>query len=217
MQPITPELLEGVRQNGPTDPINYYRRPGVGALFRKRINLGLSLLPERPFKRALEVGYGSGGLLLTLAKGTEELHGIDLDAEPKSVNEMLEARNCKATLVQGSVYDLPYPEKHFDLIVCFSVFEHLHQYQTGLREVHRVLTPGGLFLLGMPAVNRTMTALFESIGHHTIDDIHVTTPKMISEAFAPSGLRIVKKNPLNVPFAPPLGMSLYYNWLLEKV
>lgn len=217
MEPITLELLADIRQNGPTDPINYYRRPGVGKLFRKRINLGLELLPPRRFSRALEIGYGSGGLLLTLAKGVNELHGIDLDADPVTVGEMLAARKCSATLVQGTVYDLPYPSGHFDLIVCFSVFEHLHEYKKALREAHRVLAPGGLFLLGMPAVHRLMSMLFESIGHSTIDDIHVTTPKMIRTSFAEVGFKIAGYRPLNVPLAPPLGLSLYYNWLLEKV
>lgn len=216
MEPISLALLEGVRQNGPTDPINYYRRPLVGALFRRRINLGLQLLPDRRFSRTLEIGYGSGGLLLALARGTDELHGLDLDAEPQAVRDMLAARGCRATLVQGTVHQLPYAAQHFDLVVCFSVFEHLTDYETALREVRRVLAPHGLFLLGMPAVNRFMGLLFEAIGHRTIDDIHVTTPRMIRQALAPSGFRPVASRALNLPFAPPLGLSLYHNWLLEK-
>lgn len=216
MDPITLEQLEGVRRNGPTDPIDYYRRPGVGALFRKRINLGLEMLPPRRFSRALEVGYGSGGVLLSLAKGVDDLHGLDLDAEPTSVCKMLAERGCHANLVQGTVHELPYADGHFELIVCFSVFEHLKDYDTALREVRRVLAPDGLFLLGMPAVNRLMSMLFETIGHSTIDDIHVTTPRMISRAFARNGFRVARANPLSVPFAPPLGLSLYHNWLLVK-
>jgi SAM-dependent methyltransferase len=215
MNPITLELIAGVRRNGPTDPIDYYRRPVVGALFRKRINLGLELLPDKRFARALEVGYGSGGLLLTLGKGVDELHGIDLDAEPASVRALLAERGCRATLVQGTVDALPYPAESFDLIVCFSVFEHLHDYERALREVHRVLAPGGLFLLGMPAVNRTMELLFRAIGHTTINDIHVTTPRMIQQAFASTGFRLKASRPLDVPLSG-LGLRVYHNWLLEK-
>lgn len=215
MDPITLESIAHVRRNGPTDPINYYRRPLVGALFRRRINLGLQLIPSRRFGRALEVGYGSGSLLPNLARDTDELHGIDLDAEPATVRTMLAERNCSATLVQGTVHQLPYADAYFDLVVCFSVFEHLADYATALREVRRVLAPGGLFLLGMPAVNRTMGVLFEMIGHSTIDDIHVTTPRMIVRALEPNGFHVSASRKLNVPFAPPFGLSLYYNWLLE--
>ena len=217
MDPITLELISDVPQNGPTDPINYYRRPFVGALFRRRINLGLSLIPARRFRQALEIGYGSGGLLLTLAKGVEELHGIDLDADPVSVAKMLNARNCSATLLQGSVYALPYADQQFDLLVCFSVFEHLHEYKKALKEAHRVLADGGVFLLGMPTVSRLMTMLFEAIGHSTIDDIHVTSPRMITKALAETGFRIAQSNRLELPFASPLSLRVYHNWLLEKI
>jgi SAM-dependent methyltransferase len=216
MEPISLASIDGVVQNGPTDPINYYRRPLVGSLFLKRINLGLQLIPARKYERGLEVGFGSGGLLLTLAKGVGELHGIDLDADPRIVSEMLRERRCDATLVQGSVMALPYPDQHFDLIVCFSVFEHLHEYERALREVHRVLRPGGVFLLGMPTVNRLMEVMFHAIGHSTIHDIHVTTPKMIRTAFAGCGFRPAAYRGLGLPFMPPLGLPLYHNWLLEK-
>ncbi|HVS52485.1 MAG TPA: class I SAM-dependent methyltransferase [Opitutaceae bacterium] len=216
MDRITLELIAGVPKNGPTDPIDYYRRPVVGRLFRRRINLGLELLPARRFSRALEVGYGSGGLLLALAGSVDELHGIDLDAEPESVRRMLVARGRRATLVQGTVDVLPYAENSFELIVCFSVFEHLADYRRALGEVQRVLAPGGLFLLGMPAVNRTMEYLFRAIGHSTINDIHITTPRLIRAALAPAGFRLVAYRPLDVPLPPPFGLRVYHNWLLEK-
>jgi ubiquinone/menaquinone biosynthesis C-methylase UbiE len=215
VDPITLELIDGVEQNGPTDPINYYRRPLVGALFRRRINLGLQLLPERRFRRTLEVGYGSGGVLLTLGKGTDELHGIDLDANPDAVQQMLIRRHCPATLVQGSIYELPYPDRHFDLVVCFSVFEHLHHYQKALAEVHRVLDRDGLFLLGMPAVTKWMEYLFHAIGHSTINDIHITSPRMIMDAIGTSGFTIDAYRPLRLP-PGPVGLRLYHNWVFKK-
>lgn len=216
MEELTLEKLRGIPQNGPTDPINYYRRPLVGILFRRRINLGLRLLPKKQFRRGLEVGYGSGSLLPTLAAGVEELHGIDLDADSAPVRRLLEQRGHQAHLVQGSVYDLPYPDGHFDLVACFSTFEHLHQFPKGLSEVGRVLAPDGFFLLGMPAVNRTMEYLFHAIGHSTIDDIHVTTPLMVTEAFSAAGLTVNSAAFLDFPLPRPFGLRLYHNWLLRK-
>ena len=128
---------------------------------------------------------------------------------------MLAERNCSANLVQDTVHQLPYADAYFDLVVCFSVFEHLADYATALREVRCVLAPGGRFLLGMPAINRTMVVLFEMIGRSTINDIHVTPPRMIVRALEPNGFRISASHKLNVPFAPPFGLSLHYNWLLE--
>src|SRR5262249_44892985 len=157
---LTTSMLSSLPKTGPTDPIEYYRRPLIGWLFRERINRGLGLLPERPYKRALEVGYGAGAVQLALSAGVEECHGIDLDADAAPVTALLAGRGRKSHLVQGSVYDLPYEAGFFDLVVCFSVFEHLHEYRKALGEVTRVLSPGGLFLLGMPAVNKMMEAAF---------------------------------------------------------
>jgi ubiquinone/menaquinone biosynthesis C-methylase UbiE len=216
MLELTAAMLQGIPKNGPTDPIEYYRRPLVGRIFRERINRGLRLLPERRFARALEVGYGAGAVLLSLAAGVDELHGLDLDADPKVVSAILDSRGMQATLRQGSVYELPYESDSFDLAVSFSMFEHLHEYPKGLTEVARVLRPGGLFLLGMPAVNRLMEAGFLAIGFKGINDHHVTTPAQVARAFAGAGLRLVSKAALDLPLPRPLGARVYYDWLLEK-
>lgn len=216
---LQPHMLEGIPKNGPTDPIEYYKRPLVGMLFRERINRGLRLLPNKRYKRALEVGYGAGVLQLVLAPNVDELHGIDLDAEPDSVTRLLSARNCTTTLVQGSVYELPYPDAHFDLVVSFSVFEHLHEYRRALAEVYRVLSPGGLFLLGMPSVNRIMEAGFHAIGFGDINDDHVTTPASVEKTWPSVGFQRIKASFLDFPPLPknlPLSIRLYHTWLLEK-
>lgn len=213
---ITPELLEGLPKNGPTDPIEFYRRPFVGWLYRERINRGFELLPARRFSRALEVGYGAGAVLLALSPLVDELHGIDLDADPVPVQAILTRRHCSAKLQRGSVLNLPYGDGEFDLVFSFSVFEHLHEYKKALSEVARVLKPGGLFLLGMPSVNKLMEAGFLAIGFKGINDHHVTTPQQVAAAFDGAGFTLKGSRFLDFPGPVPLGMRLYYNWLLEK-
>jgi SAM-dependent methyltransferase len=208
---LTRAMLDGLPRTGPTDPIEFYRRPLVGWLFRERINMGLRMLTRPSYDRALEVGYGAGAVLLTLAPRVADLHGLDLDAEPGSVRALLERQGFSAKLAQGSVYELPYGDATFDLVVCFSVFEHLHEVRRGLREVHRVLKTGGQFLLGMPAVNKMMEAGFRIIGFKGIEDHHVTTPRQASDQFASVGLEVVQSCTL-----PPVGPRLYYTWLLSK-
>lgn len=213
---ITPELIADLPKNGPTDPIEFYRRPWVGWLYRERINRGFGLLPARRFERSLEIGYGAGAVQLALASTVNELHGIDLDADPAPVRALLQSRGFSADLRQGSVYELPYANEHFDLAVSFSVFEHLHEYKQALGEVRRVLKPGGLFLLGMPSVNKLMEAGFLAIGFKGINDHHVTTPQSVRASFEECGLRLRSARYLDFPADAPLGLRLYYNWLLEK-
>lgn len=213
---ITPELIADLPKNGPTDPIEFYRRPLVGWLYRERINRGFGLLPGRRFDKALEIGYGAGAVQLALSGTVTELHGIDLDADPEPVKALLASRSTTADLRRGSVLELPYGDGQFDLAVSFSVFEHLKEYKKALREVARVLKPGGLFLLGMPSVNKLMEAGFLAIGFKGINDHHVTTPREVSESFEECGYRLRSARFLDFPADAPLGLRLYYNWLLEK-
>ncbi len=213
---LASHMIAGFPKNGPSDPIEYYRRPLIGRLYLERINRGLRLLPNRPYPRALEVGYGAGAVQLALAPGVGELHGIDLDADPAIVTSVLKGRGSDAHLVQGSVYQLPYESAFFDLVVSFSVFEHLSQYPQALAEVYRVLKPGGLFLLGMPSVNKLMEAGFLAIGFKGINDHHVTKPADVERAWPAVGFRQRAADFLDLPAPPPFGLRLYYDWLLEK-
>ena len=209
---LTTTLLEGLVPNGPTDPIAYYKRPLIGRFFRERINLGLRMIADRRYAKALEVGYGAGAVLRAIAPSVDELYGIDLDADPAVAQAWLGSYGHTARLIKGNVYELPYETAEFDLALSFSVFEHLHQYEQGLREVARVLKPGGRFLLGMPAVNTMMELGFLAIGFKGINERHVTTPRAVARAFEGAGLRIAGHTRLRlIP-----GLPLYYNWLLEK-
>ena len=209
-------MLTGLPQSGPTDPLKYYRHPLVGRFYRERINRGLRMLPLRRFERPLEVGYGAGAVLLALANRVEELHGIDLDADPSILTEYFRSRNCQAQLRRGSVYELPYESNSFDLVVSFSVFEHLQEYQHALGEVYRVMRPKGLFLLGMPSVNKLMEAAFLAIGYKGINELHITRPADVERNLQDTGFERVSANYLDYPWPSPLGLRLYYNWLLEK-
>ena len=213
MAELTLKLLEGLPKNGPTDPIEYYRHPIVGGLFRERINMGLRLLGHRHYERGLEIGYGAGAVLLAMAESAKKLAGIDLDADPEIVSRFLSQRGASADLHKGSVLEMPFESESFDLAFCFSVFEHLKDYKLALKEVARVLKPGSSFLLGMPAVNRMMEWGFLAIGFKGIDDHHVTRPRDVAKAFNETGFSVSRVRYLGVPQPDA---ALYTTWLLER-
>jgi ubiquinone/menaquinone biosynthesis C-methylase UbiE len=109
-----------------------------------------SLPQGRRFERVLDWGTGHGAGLHTWleAHPDSEGHGIDLSAPCLTFAwKKAEERGLTPVLSQQDVAGLDYPDDHFDLI--FFVFM-LHEIPPGptpaiLREVHRVLRPGGLF------------------------------------------------------------------------
>jgi SAM-dependent methyltransferase len=161
--------------NNEVDPLAFYYKPVVGRIFRGRIDLGLGLL-EGPYDELLEVGYGSGLLLPTLAKIAGKLTGLDLEETPTTLPDFLRARGIEVAFAQGDVRRMPLPEARFDCVVAFSIFEHVEgvALDEGLAEVARVLRPGGTFLLGCPAVHAAMSAAFAAIGFSDIDHHHVS-------------------------------------------
>jgi 2-polyprenyl-3-methyl-5-hydroxy-6-metoxy-1,4-benzoquinol methylase len=176
------------------------------------------MIPPLPSNaRGLEVGYAAGVVLSTLAPRVSELHGIDLDADPDTAAERLRRVGVNAQLVRGSVLDMRnlYPDGFFDLVVCFSVMEHLSDPARALDEMTRVLRPGGVAVLGMPAVNRFMEYAFLAIGFKGIEDHHITTPAAVWRLIT-SQPRRWKAARRSLPGAVPFGMALYHTFRLEK-
>jgi len=212
--PRLPRDLSALTPTGPSDPIVYYNRPLVGRLYRSRIDKGLRLLSDQGFDLALEIGFGAGATQLALRERVRHLHGIDVAKESGSAAKALRAAGVRSSLVVADVASLPYPDEIFDLVVSFSVFEHIVDFRRALSEVKRVLLPEGLFLLGMPAVNLTMATLFHLIGFHEIALHHVTKPASVIRAAGEAGLEVVASGHLGLPFLDRA--NLYYNWLLRK-
>jgi len=202
-----------LRPNHATDdPLPYYYRPVVGRFYRRRIETALALL-EPPYGKMLEVGYGSGILLPTLARLGGELHGIDLTSVPDEVEARLRDYGVEARLRQADVRDWEGPDEAFDLVVSFSVLEHLADPASALRAMARVLKPGGTLLVGMPRVDRAMSAFFSLIGFPGIDDHHVTSYREVYRAAVPL---FELEEPKVYPRLLPAWAGLYYHLLGRK-
>jgi len=201
--------------NSDVDPLKYYYLPVVGRIFRARIDVGLGLLDGR-FRRLLEVGFGSGLLLPTLARIADAVDGVDLTSEPGPVREALGRLGTEVgELKQGDVCALPFPDARFDGVVAFSILEHLRpaQLDAALGEVHRVLTPGGRFLVGCPAVHKGMNLAFAAIGFRGIDEHHFSS---IHDVLGAAAGRFVVEKRATLPRAVPLGWAPYNAVLLRR-
>ena len=163
------------------DPLDLYYHPITGFGYRRRLAMALILLGDGPFGRLLEVGYGSGILLPELARRAREVHGVDIHQNVEPVERMLRARGLTAALRVGDVFALPYPDGHFDVVVCLSVMEHLAELDNACGEVRRVLAPGGVAVFGFPVRNVVTTAFFRVVGYNA-DEIHPSTHRDILAA-----------------------------------
>jgi SAM-dependent methyltransferase len=111
--------------------------------------------------RVLEIGCGKGALLNRMRIAGHEAIGVDIDAEViaycTKTYPGIDARVCSGD-------QLPFPDHSFDTVLSFDVFEHIPDSDKHLREVRRVLEPGGRYLLQTP--NKWTNIPFELLRGH---------------------------------------------------
>lgn len=134
----------------PVDHPDWNYRPLLRGVQRLRFRIALELLAGRRYHRLLEIGYGSGVFMPSLAQRCTELHGVDPHPRRLEVTENLARHGVPATLAQASVESLPYPDGHFDAAVTISALEYVPDIDAACREIRRVLAPDGVLAVVTP-------------------------------------------------------------------
>jgi ubiquinone/menaquinone biosynthesis C-methylase UbiE len=103
-------------------------------------------LPQRRPLDVLDLGSGTGRLTPGLAA---EFQGQVYGVEPSDVMRQAaeQVPHPGVTYLQGSAEEIPLPEASVDAVLMFLTFHHWTDPVQGLREVRRVLRPGGVALL----------------------------------------------------------------------
>lgn len=96
-------------------------------------------------QRVLEIGVGNGSHALLLAQHSKEFVGIDLtEYAVKSTKRRMEVFGLNnVSIQQMSAEKLEFPDNHFDFVWSWGVIHHTADTNAALREIHRVLKPGG--------------------------------------------------------------------------
>jgi ubiquinone/menaquinone biosynthesis C-methylase UbiE len=103
-----------------------------------------------PGDRVLDIGSGTGSLAIALKRRHTSADVVGLDPDPRAL-AIARRKAQRASLAirfdQGFADDLPYPDASFDRVTSSLMFHHLSSAdkEQALREIHRVLQPGGRF------------------------------------------------------------------------
>jgi len=149
---------------------NHYikkKPPSIYPVLAIRLRYMTNMLSD--FKKngkIIDIGCGTGEMLQVLKKHKFLTYGLDYsfkmlhEISKETVNQQLPLINC-------DIENLPFRDESFDGEICAGVIEYLNENQKALREISRILKPGGLAIISLS--NRLSPArLFEPLAHNLI-------------------------------------------------
>ena len=116
-------------------------------------------LDVRPGMRVLDLGCGEGRHTFEAYRRGADVVALDLNEKDLATTASWCAAmelagevpaTASATTVQGDLLSLPFPDASFDRIIASEVLEHIPDDVTAIREMTRVLRPGGLAAVTVP-------------------------------------------------------------------
>jgi SAM-dependent methyltransferase len=124
---------------------------GEGGI-RKRLT-ALASLTELTGERLLDVGCANGSYTMRLAERFDRVDAVDV--EPERLEEFRETiagtpLEAKITVQHMSADALEFADDTFDVVTTIEVLEHVNDLDRAIAEIHRVLKPGGRFLVTTP-------------------------------------------------------------------
>jgi len=127
------------------DLANHLLSANIDRLWRARTVARVRDILRRPGARVMDLACGTGDLLVALERdahrallGSDFCHPMLAGAKSK-----LARLGLKSTLVEADALALPLPDASLDLITIAFGFRNLANYAAGLKEMRRVLRPGG--------------------------------------------------------------------------
>jgi demethylmenaquinone methyltransferase/2-methoxy-6-polyprenyl-1,4-benzoquinol methylase len=155
------------------DLLNRLFSMGVDQGWRRKV---MRLVAQEPVNSLLDVATGTADLAILASKQVNEVVGVDISAGMLAHGrEKVKARNLDAriTLQQADSAALPFADGRFDAVTVAFGVRNFEDLERGLREMLRVLKPGGrLFVLEFSKPRKApMKQLFRFYFHRVMPTV----------------------------------------------
>jgi SAM-dependent methyltransferase len=110
--------------------------------------------------RVLDIGCAAGDLLLALDHFGWEVYGVEPNPVVAAKGNQRLSHCGRAPITVGILEDAHYPDNFFDVVTLWHVIEHLPHPLATMREVRRILKPGGICIIQTPAWGCLESMLF---------------------------------------------------------
>ncbi len=131
------------------DLLNHVLSVNVDRMWWRRTARAFQHILSRPDARILDLCCGTGDMAFALRRQAGKSHSRIVGADfSHAMLQRAMAKSCSAPesapeWIEADALNLPFPAAHFDLVTSAFGFRNLADYDAGLREIFRVLRPGG--------------------------------------------------------------------------
>jgi ubiquinone/menaquinone biosynthesis C-methylase UbiE len=134
--------------------------------------------------RILCAGAGTGRFAVPLSRSGREV--VALDISPHMLSIIRE--KAPLPLVAGDLLHLPFPDARFDGAVAITVLEHLPRYADALKEMARVVKPGGRLVVQFRSADHSVRAGLDGLRQNPRDFLVALTENQIRDLLDVAGL-----------------------------
>ncbi|MGB3828158.1 MAG: class I SAM-dependent methyltransferase [Ornithinimicrobium sp.] len=164
--------------------------------YRERRVLLARDIAELPTGTALDIGAAGGGNTRVLREAGWQAIALEYGEAGAEI-----ARGRGLPVIRADATALPCAPASMDAVVALDVLEHLADDDAAVREIHRVLRPGGLALIAVPADPRLWSAHDEAVGHVR----RYTRPELV-DLFVRNGFTVESTRSWNVLLRPVVAL-----------
>jgi len=172
--------------------------------------------------KILDIGCGRGEFLKGFMDSGMNGYGVDQSSIAKSYFSEIKLKNSN---IEND--GLPFEDNYFDYIFSKSVIEHFYDPQKLVKEIFRVLKPGGLVITMCPSWEFNYKTYFEDYTHrspfmieslgdifkiHGFEDVEVEFFKQLPSTWEKSAFFATSLSVITRTFAPSF-LRKYYKWV----
>lgn len=148
-----------------------------------RIAILITGVPPREVahKTMLDCGCGTGRFANLFVQRGARVVGMDVS---ENMVKIAKKKTPSAEFIIGDVFNMPFKEKKFDLLVCSQLLTHLHQYKKPLLEMNRLINQNGIIIIDIRNILwpfRPLQILKQKIIRNSEYDPHFTQVRNIKK------------------------------------
>jgi SAM-dependent methyltransferase len=111
---------------------------------------GAEILDAGGRKSHYTIAVSGNITIIDLPRENEMQHQLNLGIPAEQMDRIYQRRSNIREIVLGDMTQAPFPDSSFDLVVSVEVLEHVEEDDRFVHQAHRVLKPGGVFLMTTP-------------------------------------------------------------------